>query len=577
VFGLRVRILATFCFVPVVLSAACDRSRAERRQVSSPLVSPSASNAALAAVSPSAIQPLAGPLRVRCSDTDDCLESELAFYGDASSRVVESVWARVKLRPSDRAARFGLEPLLVPLPFPAATRLLEVELVEGSVFVLLESVAALGQPAGLRAVVQVPAEPVVLARSVQGFDVRVQADETRSGSANPWTNVSAREPLNEEALLALTKLAPAAMVEPEGLSVERTWQGVFRERKQLIAPERLAHWPELSTLQRRLSTLRSALAEGQVYRLCPDLLNRFFCEDAEGNGLWFENVGGRLRLSASSRAAAVPTPASAPSTDGEQALDQQIARLPLTTKVVWRGLWSGSVPIAVLAAERPLRAFVAFGGNVAALRSIDAVNDASFERPSGRLDAGLWDRLGNRREELVLRLERPGAEPWIGVYALDPLAPRPSERGSDSSLAFWAHDAKSVGDAIAALEHIPQRGIPRGVALGLLKASQTARGFRANAAANATVFEMSGWYDTGGAAPLRKDEKQRDELSDAKVQWLGTLGDWQQSSACPTFECAKNVPYCYCSAHSSGIADHFWFEQRAGRWLISGVGRAGTD
>lgn len=88
---------------------------------------------------------------------------------------------------------------------------------------------------------------------------------------------------------------------------------------------------------------------------------------------------------------------------------------------------------------------------------------------------------------------------------------------------------------------------------------------------------MSGWYDTGGGAPLRTSAKQRDDMTDQKLQWLGTLGDGQHNSGSPTFECTKDAPYCYCRAPSIGIADHFWFEQHGGSWLIRGIGVASTD
>ncbi|HYP97414.1 MAG TPA: hypothetical protein VER96_01990 [Polyangiaceae bacterium] len=574
----------TFGIALVALPTACSRARPEHRVVSSlsitSAVSQSAVPPAASSTAPPSIEPLAGPFRVQCSDMHGCLESEVVLYGDPSSHVVESAWAKVKLRPSDRASRLGLEPMLVPLPIPAATRLLEVQPTDDSVYLLLESVAALGQPAGLRALVDVSGQPVVLPRSVQATEVTVLAQPTNTGNDAPWHGVIARESLDELELLKLTKLAPEAQIGPDGLSVEVTWQGVFRERKQLIAAEQLTRWPELSKLQRAVSSLRDELTSGQIYRSGRDPLWRHYAEAPDGSVLWFDNTKDKLSLSAWSRPATAPTAVATSSTDSadsEQALDRQIARLPVSGKVVWRGLWSRSVPIAVLDVEQPRRAFVLFGGTVVALRGIDAVSDASFAHPGGHLEAGLWDRLGDQREELVLRLERPGVEPWIGVYGLAPLTSRPGERGNDSALAFWAHDANSVGDAIVALERVPHRGIPRGAALALLRASQTARGFRANAARTATVFEMSGWYDTGGGAPLRKNPKQRDDLSDEKLRWLDTLGDWGKNASCATFECAKDAPYCYCHAPSMGITDHFWFEQRDGRWVIVGIGVAGTD
>jgi hypothetical protein len=139
--------LVTSAFTLVALAATCARPRAEHKQVASPIVASSVSSsaaqpAASASAQPPAIEPLVGPVRLLCSETSDCLESELTLYGDSSSRAIESVWVKVKLRPSDRAARLGLEPMLVPVPFPAATRLLEVQSLENSVSLSIESARA---------------------------------------------------------------------------------------------------------------------------------------------------------------------------------------------------------------------------------------------------------------------------------------------------------------------------------------------------------------------------------------------------------------------------------------------------
>jgi hypothetical protein len=439
-------------------------------------------------------------------------------------------------------------------------------IVDGGVaYVLVESVAALDQPSGLRAAwIDARGQASPFEASPMALTDLHDTEELAYRVKHP--PAPERDPA---ALLAALRGAGASTttlasgIAREGADVRIAWQSLFTQRVGHVDADSAAASPLASAL---LEVIRDALTT----QAC----GVDACEAWTENGraiVRFARQEGRWVVRALIEDAPVTQPSdeaqpprSVPSgPDTTETRTLLLARAREVKQVLGQAELSSNggtigvgltdlapdAPVVVTREGAAVRAFVIDAGAVRA-----DVSDA-------RWDAAFADVNGDGRTDVVVRLSGTGAAglpiAWTQAFLTPPPSMQVSSMEADLPSALAVMDTPDVGSAASAAVAIPLRGVSRDDACRLLAASTTPSGFRRHASPEARLIH----FDVPSTPTWRP-----------KVVPLGKLAtdDLRGISAhCPDLACSASRPYCAWVGGSD--SEHFWFGWRDGRLELLGA------
>ena len=480
-------------------------------------------------------------------------ERWLAFVG--TNEVALGAW-RVA-----RAPDGTLEAPPVPR-WPAGVRVLGGVVNRGTTYVLLESLAVLDQPAGLRAawidgiegterLSPFEASPLALSGVADVADLGVRVLHppqvvTLDGGAGTLLATLHACGASSEALVRT--------LSTEGADVDVAWQSLFLERAGHIGR---GETPPGPMAERALDIVREALGT----QACgPDT-----CEAWSDRGravVLFALEDGRWAV----RALIEDAPASrisAPSTGAGPAREVEASTTGDATAEVLRArvrevkqllgeapltATGGTIGVALTDAAPDAPCIVVREGVSARLFPLD-VGAVRSETNDAAWSVGFADVDGDGRTDVALRMNTTRADgsplSWTQVF----LAPAASMQASSvdpdlpsALVTMSAPDAKAAARAAASL---PPRGVPHDDACRLLSTARTPTGFRRVASADACLL----LFQDPGRPTWRPKVVTRDKIAADQVRGLG--------AHCADLSCSATRPYCaWASATDS---EHAWF------------------
>jgi len=559
------------------LAGACQSAQSgPRAQSSSPLgVAPNAgaSASAQAASLPDPFGSLrargtlhAEPIKVPA--TARFRERWLVFLG--TKDMARSAWL---FTPRGEGVAEELRPLE---NWPAGVRVAGHVARGGVVYLLLETVALLDQPAGLRAVrVECLGQPCPLQASPGAFQGVADLSELakRLDAADPVAR--AGEP-PEGALMAVLKAAGkdeaalGAALAREGCDVYDVWQSTFSQRADHLEPQKLA------TSQRGQDLLAMVQA---AYK--NDHCQADACEAPSPRGtasVRLVEQGGKWVIRAvEQEVAAARAPYSlaphavAPSASTaltEQALRESVRTIrqvlgeaPLgslpsldrraegggpapTIGIAVTDLESESSPTLVVRDGAYVRVFPLSSMGLFAARNAGASFEARFA-----------DVDGDGRTDVVLRASGRAADSSSQVLTRVFLAPGPSVQVEEAQVDVGSElallGAANVDDAVQAAIGVPTRGVSAPEACALLKGANNLASFSRITLGGARVLsfdesEMPTYR--ARVVPGARGSGDEAKLSEADVKPLG--------ERCPDLDCSATRPFC---TSSDGYSEYYWF------------------
>ena len=451
--------------------------------------------------------------------------------------------------------------------WPVGVRVLGGVVDGGAAYVLLESVAVLDQPAGLRGVwidsgpraTPFDASPLALA------DVRDVAELASRVAHPPPTASSERTAV---ALLASLRAASgstallARTLAAEGVDVGTAWQSTFVQHVGTLAAEGAAPNP---LADRVLSIVRAALST----QAC----GGDSCEGWTDTGhaiLRFVVQGDRWVLRSAIEDAAVVrvSPGATPhevavSTDSAatesllRSRARQVSRVlgeaPLTATggTIGVGTTDLSLDVPVVAVREGLAARV-FAIDVGTVRA---------EASEAQWDAAFGDIDGDGRTDVVVRMSGKRADGSPVAWAQAFLAPAASVQVTslepDLASSLAAMDAPDARAAAHAATSLPGGGVAKDDACRVLSLGSTAAGFRKVATPDARVL----LFDEPGMPTWRPKIVASSKVVTDQVRSLG--------AHCAELACSPTRPYCSYTSGADSL--HAWFAWQGGQLAIVGA------
>jgi hypothetical protein len=488
-------------------------------------------------------------------------ERWLAFVGApdlalGALRLARAANGSVEIRPVER--------------WPAAVRVVGALQRNGVAYVLVESIAALDQPGGLRAVwieaneqpSPFEASPMSLADVHDMDELAARLERTPAGAGNG----SERNAASLLATLRAASMSPvmlARSLASEGADVETSWQSVFALRTARLSEDSASR---SAAATRALAIVRAALATPacgadacEAWGEDGHAVVRFAVE----GGRWVLRaviedapVAHLPRGTAQSRtvdSVAEPRFTEAVLRAGGRAVRQVLGEAPL-------GPGAGTIGVAMTDGAPDIPFVVVREGAAARLFAVDAGGiRAAVVDP--RWEAAFADVDGDGRTDVVVRMNarRVDGGPLVWTQAF--LAPPPSVQASslqaDLASALATMDAPDALAAARAASSLPIRGVTREEACRLLSAATTPAGFRRVAAPDARLL----LFDEPGMPTWRPKVVPADKIAADDVRGLGMH--------CAELSCERTRPYCSWSGGADST--HFWFAWRDGRVEIAGA------
>lgn len=452
--------------------------------------------------------------------------------------------------------------------WPTAVRVVGGVREGGVTYLLLETLAALDQPGGLRGVWvdggarRSPFEtsPLALAgtKDVDELEARVK-QPSMLGSAE-------RNAVSLVATLRAASASPGALAKAlatEGVDVSEVWQSMFAQPVghldgQGAAPSALTD-RVLAVVRGALETQACGVDACEAWTDNGHAVVRFVVQAGRWVIRW---VLEEAPLPKGTAAEAAPRHVLDASSDAEattallQARAGQILRVvgeaPLTSSggTIGVGLtdMAPDAPVIAVREGAASRTFV-----------VDAI---AARKPwtDEKWDAAFADVDGDGRTDVVLRLEgtRGGAAAaWTQVF----LAPPPSVQGRtlapDLASSLAVMDAPDARAAAARAAGLPARTVSRDEACRLIAAASTPAGFRRVASGDARVLR----FDQPGLPTWLPKIVPSAKVTPDDVRGLG--------AHCAEMTCSPTRPYC---AWSGGTdSQHVWFGVHDGDLAIAGA------
>jgi len=477
-------------------------------------------------------------------------ERWLAFVG--TSEVALGAW-RVARAPDGTVEA-------APVPrWPAGVRVLGGVVEHGTTYVLLESLAVLDQPAGLRATwidgaersSPFEASPLALSGVTDVADLgsrvqnRPQIITPEGGTGTLLATLHAASTSSEALVRSLSA---------EGADLYVAWQSLFLERSGHVDRGETSPGP---TTERALAIVRDALGT----QACgPDT-----CEAWSDRGravVRFAPEGGRWVV----RALIEDAPASrtsAPSTAANPAHEVEASTTEDATAEVLRARvretkqllgeaplasTGGTIGVALTDAAPDAPCVVVREGASARLFPLD-VGAVRAEANEVTWSVGFADVDGDGRTDVALRMNATRADgaplAWTQVFLAPPPSIQASSVDPDLPSAFVAMNTPDAKAAARAAASLPPHGVPHDDACRLLSAASTPAGFRRVSSADARLL----LFQEPGRPTWRPKIVTRDKVASDQVRGL--------SAHCAELSCSATRPYCaWASATDS---EHAWF------------------
>ncbi len=435
----------------------------------------------------------------------------------------------------------------------------------GVVYVLLESVGALDQPAGLRAAwidtgggppSPFEASPMALA------DVR-DPEELASRIKHPPP--VERDPAALLSTLRAAGVSAAALANSlakEGADVRIAWQALFTQRVGHVDAESAASSPLagaiLSVIHDALVTQACGADACEAWTEGGRAIVRFVKQE----GRWV--VRSVIEDAPVTRSPGTVQPKTVPGeADTTETRSLLLARAREVRQVIGQatlssnggtlgiGLtdWAPDSPVVVVREGVALRAFVVEAGAVRA------------EMTDARWDAAFADVDGDGRTDVVIRLSGTGAGglpvAWTEAFLSPPPSMQVSSLDADLPSALAVMDTPDASAAAREAASIPLHGVSHDEVCRLLAGATTPSGFRRQASPDARLMHF--------------DEPRRPTWR-PKVIPIGKLAidDLRAINAhCAEMICSASRPYCAWVGGSD--SEHFWFGWRDGRLELLGA------
>jgi hypothetical protein len=439
--------------------------------------------------------------------------------------------------------------------------------VEGGVaYVLVESLGALDQPAGLRSAwidtgggppSPFEASPMALA------DVR-DAEELASRVKHPPS--VERDPAALLSTLRTAGVSAAALANSlakEGADVRIAWQALFTQRVGHVDADSAATSPlagaVLAVIHDALVTQACGADACEAWTEGGRAIVRFVKQE----GRW--GIRSVIEDAPVTRSPDTVQPRTVPSeADTTETRSLLLARAREVRQVIGQaqldssnggmigiGLtdWAPDSPVVVMREGAALRAFVVEAGAVRA------------EMADARWDAAFADADGDGRTDVVVRLSGTGAGglpvAWTEAFLSPPPSMQVSSLEADLPSALAVMDTPDANAAARAAASIPPHGVSHDEACRLLAGATTPSGFRRLASPDARLMHF---------------DEPRKPTWRPKVIPIGKLAvdDLRAISAhCAEMTCSPSRPYCAWVGGSD--SEHFWFGWRDGRLELLGA------
>jgi hypothetical protein len=451
--------------------------------------------------------------------------------------------------------------------WPAAVRVVGGLREGGVTYVLLETVAALDQPGGLRGVwVDGNGHPSPFETSPLALAGTRDVDELAARVKQPAILGSAeRNAISLVATLRAAAASPGALARTlatEGADVGNVWQSIFVQPVGHLDGQGSA--PSALT-DRVLAVVRSAL-ETQACGVDA-------CEAWTDTGhavVRFVVQGGRWVIRWVLEDAPLPATAAtgAPRRALDPAVDPQAtaallrARAGQVVRVVGEAPLTSSggsigVGLTDLAPDAPVIA-VREG---AASRTF-VIDQVAARKPWGdeRWDAAFADVDGDGRTDVVLRMEgtRGGTvAAWTQVFLAPAASVQSRSLSSDLASSYAIMEAQDAHAAAQLATALPARGVSRDEACRLITAATTPAGFRKAARADARVLR----FDQPGLPTWLPKIVPSAKVTADDVRGLG--------AHCADMTCSSTRPYCSWSGGTD--SQHFWFSLHDSDLAIAGA------
>jgi hypothetical protein len=450
--------------------------------------------------------------------------------------------------------------------WPEAVRVVGGIVEDGVAYVMLETLGALDQPAGLRGVwidgvsrhSAFEGSPLALAdtRSVDELAARVR-HPVPLGSPE-------RNAASLVATLRAASTSTGALVRAlanDGADVGVVWQATFVQQTAHLDGQGAA---PSSVVDRSLAVVRSALDSQacgvdacEAWTDAGHAVVRFVVQGGRWVIRWIledapvaQPNGGGPRREVVPNAQADATNAVLHARARE--ITRVIGEAPLTPA-------GGTIGVALtdLAPDTPV---VAVSEGAAARVFVVDVATARRTWTDAHWDAAFADVDGDGRTDVVLRLESPGGGSpvtWTQVFLAPPPSVQTGALQADVASALVTMDAADVHAAARDAASAPARGIARDEACRLLSAASTPAGFRRVATPDARVLR----FDQPGMPTWLPKIVHSAKVATDDVRGLG--------AHCAELACSASRPYC---AWSGGTdSQHFWFGWRDGDLAILGA------
>jgi hypothetical protein len=434
---------------------------------------------------------------------------------------------------------------VVPIAeWPAGVKVLHTTLHDGDVLALVESVAFLDQPAGLRGVVRISPGPMVasgIEEAVRFQGIKELKDVQAVLKKKP-TPVEDADKVLEAASKSSAALGRA--LPKDGAEIFDVWQATFtRSRGKLMPGDKADH----------LLDLVRAAGSGTCDPACDarvgsDLLGAVTLEG--------KNVQ-KIFVAPKTAGAPSGTPREVASRKAERTTEILASRVnkvievlgeaPLTTS-------GGSIGVAKVELQEPPNTFPAVATHLAlaieeagvsrVLRLEGAASDEIQVRFADLDGDGVTDlMLGNKEKERKLAFRA-----YLTPRTADALVFAPVDEGSLLALV----DAPSIDEAVKRAMAVPAKGTTAA------EACKLARAAKGSFPKGATVFtyDVPGAFWVTGSATVEPPPISPDHT--------GELGE-----GCPALACAPSRPVC---SYSSGPATtYYWFAWEGTKMRLAGV------
>jgi hypothetical protein len=452
--------------------------------------------------------------------------------------------------------------------WPVGVKVVGAVVEAGVAYVLLETVATLDQPAGLRgAWIEGRASPFE-GEPLELGDVKDMADLAERVKHPPPVGSTDR---NAVALLATLRAAGASTamlarsMATQGVDLGVGWQSTFVQATGHVDGDAA---PSSPLADRVLAIVRDAIT---THACGADR-----CEAWGDHGhavVHFEVQGGRwvvrgvVEDAVIARAAAGGSPpktvdgsADAHVTEAAlharaQEVKRVLAEAPLTATggTIGVGLTdlAPDVPVVAVREGACVRVFGVDAGVVRAEAS-EATWDAAFA-----------DADGDGRTDVALHMAGKRADgsaiTWTQVFLAPPPSVQATSLASDPPSALAVIDAADAASAARAAAALPPRGVTHDDACRMLTSAATPAGFKRDAAPDARVL----LFDEPSMPTWRPKIVTAAKISAEDVRGLG--------SDCADVVCNANRPYC--ASSDARASEHVWFGWRDGHLEIEGVAR----